>query len=302
MQLALKVDVDTYAGMRDGVPNLLQLFQKLKIRASFFVPFGPDESGKALFRIFKKKGFLKKMFRTNALRLYGIKTMLRGTLLPAPNIGASFPEIVHEILKNGHELGIHGYNHVLWQDHLLEMTGEEVRQEIEKGISGYEKIVGGKPCAFAAPAWLCTSKSLMALDEFHFSYASDTRGAHPFYPVMNGKEFKTLQIPSTLPTIDEILGWNNINEMTAHATLSSKLHESNAAIHVHSIHTEVEGTALFDAFSKWLTALKKENVTFVTLAKITANLLNEPQKIPKCEIVLSEIPGRSGLVSCQRLC
>ena len=63
MKLALKVDVDTYEGMRDGVPQLLGLLRSLKITASFFIPFGPDESGKAVFRVFKKKGFLKKMFR-----------------------------------------------------------------------------------------------------------------------------------------------------------------------------------------------------------------------------------------------
>ena len=44
MRLALKVDVDTYDGMRDGVPNFLRLFKTLKIRASFYIPFGPDAS------------------------------------------------------------------------------------------------------------------------------------------------------------------------------------------------------------------------------------------------------------------
>src|SRR3989338_4219784 len=119
MRLALKVDVDTYDGMRDGVPNFLRLFKTLKIRASFYIPFGPDASGRAVFRIFKKKGFLKKMFRTNALKLYGIKTMLRGTLLSSPMIGASFPDLVKQIEAEGHELGIHGYHHVEWQDRLL---------------------------------------------------------------------------------------------------------------------------------------------------------------------------------------
>src|SRR5438132_976649 len=108
MRLALKVDVDTYDGMRDGVPNFLNLFKRLNIRASFYIPFGPDASGRAVLRVFTKKGFLKKMFKTNALKLYGLKTMLRGTLLPAPMIGSSFPDLVKAIKAEGHEIGIHG--------------------------------------------------------------------------------------------------------------------------------------------------------------------------------------------------
>ena len=92
MKLALKVDVDTYEGMREGVPNFLRLFKELGIRASFFIPFGPDESGKAIFRVFKKKGFLRKMFRTNALKLYetDIETLL---IMAKAHVGMQkFPE------------------------------------------------------------------------------------------------------------------------------------------------------------------------------------------------------------------
>lgn len=299
MQIALKVDVDTYEGMKIGVPNLLKLFQELGIKASFFVPFGPDESGKAIFRVFTKRGFLQKMFRSNALKLYGLKTALRGTLLPAPKIGASFPEIARSIVDHGHELGIHGYNHVLWQDHLLGMAESKVKEQFDLGMAAFEKALAKKPQSFAAPAWLCSSASLKWIDELRFSYASDTRGLRPFFPRMNGTDFKTLQIPSTLPTSDELLGVDGLDASGLHDFLTKKMQASNLDVQVHTIHTETEGAALLEPFSNWIFNLKQSNFNFIRLADWADTLLKNPQSIPRNEIRLQELPGRAGKVACQ---
>ncbi len=300
MNLGLKVDVDTYEGMRVGVPNLLNLFRKLQIKASFYIPFGPDQSGRAIFRIFKKRGFMKKMVQTSALKIYGWKTVLRGTLLPSVAIGASFPEIARAVEKEGHELGIHGYNHVYWQDHLLELSPLEVKEELERAIFSFEKCVGKKPQAFAAPAWLCTPTSLGFIDAFKFSYASDTRsGTFPFYPTMNGQGFKTLQIPSTLPTLDELIGLDPENK-NIHSQLTQAMEATPLPYQVHTIHTELEGMVYLKEFTDWLQSLKKKNVQFVTCAQIKEEVLKEPQKIPRCAVILKEIPGRAGAVACQQ--
>jgi hypothetical protein len=52
--VGLKVDVDTHDGMRDGVPRLLEIFRKENVKATFFLSFGPDNAGKAIFNIFKQ--------------------------------------------------------------------------------------------------------------------------------------------------------------------------------------------------------------------------------------------------------
>ena len=121
-RLALKVDVDTLVGFKEGVPALLRVLGARGVPASFFVAMGPDHSGRAIRRLFTHKGFLQKMLRTGAPRLYGLKTMLYGTLLPGPPIAASAPELLLRITAAGHELGLHGYDHVLWQDRLPGMT------------------------------------------------------------------------------------------------------------------------------------------------------------------------------------
>ncbi len=90
-RLAIKVDVDTLEGFCQGVPALMEVLEDHAVKASFFLALGPDHSGRAIFRIFRQRGFLEKMWRTRAPALYGFKTMCYGTLLPGPKIGARRP-------------------------------------------------------------------------------------------------------------------------------------------------------------------------------------------------------------------
>ena len=56
-RLAVKVDVDTLRGYVEGVPRMLDIFAKHGVKASIYFSFGPDNSGKAIRRIFRK-GFI----------------------------------------------------------------------------------------------------------------------------------------------------------------------------------------------------------------------------------------------------
>ena len=117
-QLALKVDVDTYVGMRDGVPALQRALDARGIPASVFVVVRPRSLRAARCGAASKPGFLAKMLRTNAPGMYGWRTLLYGTLLPGPQIARSFPEHLRALAAAGHEVGVHGYDHVYWHDRL----------------------------------------------------------------------------------------------------------------------------------------------------------------------------------------
>ena len=86
MKLALKIDVDTYHGTLDGVPQLLRLLERHKTRATFLFSLGPDHTGRAIRRVFRR-GFFGKVRRTSVIKHYGVKTLLYGTVLPGPDIG-----------------------------------------------------------------------------------------------------------------------------------------------------------------------------------------------------------------------
>ena len=84
--IGLKVDVDTLRGTREGVPRLVALFKKHGVDATFYFSVGPDNTGRAMRRVFRK-GFAQKVARTSVLKHYGLKTLLYGVLLPGPDIG-----------------------------------------------------------------------------------------------------------------------------------------------------------------------------------------------------------------------
>src|SRR5260370_19174263 len=93
MKLALKVDVDTYRGTRRGVPRLVELLKKHGAGATFLFTLGPDHTGRAIKRVFRR-GFIGKAARTSVLSHYGLATLLYGTLLPGPDIGRPCAEVM----------------------------------------------------------------------------------------------------------------------------------------------------------------------------------------------------------------
>src|SRR3990167_10026254 len=121
MIIGIKIDVDTERGTRIGVPNLTKLLTELHVPATFLFTLGPDNTGRALKRIFRP-GFFKKVSRTNVVGTYGLRTLLNGVLWPGPHIGRRHGEIMRAVRDAGHEVGIHCYDHIRWQDGLATMS------------------------------------------------------------------------------------------------------------------------------------------------------------------------------------
>ena len=115
VRVALKVDVDTDRGTREGVPALVADFKEFGAPACFLFSLGPDQTGRAITRIFRP-GFFKKVSRTSVVSMYGVRTLLNGTLLPAPHIGRRNEAIIKKVYDDGFEVGLHSYNHYRWQD------------------------------------------------------------------------------------------------------------------------------------------------------------------------------------------
>lgn len=292
MRVALRVDVDTAVGLKEGVPRLLELLRRYGLRASFFVSLGPDRSGRAIRRLLRPS-FLLKMARTNPFRLYGLRTLLSGTLLPSRLIGEEAPDLLRAVVAEGHELGIHGYDHVLWQDRIEAMGEREIAAELSRAVATYEKLLGTRPASSAAPGWRCTAASLGAQDRLGFLYASDVRGFSPFLPVENGRVFKTLQVPVTLPTVDELLGRKRrIND-----AILSRLGDG---LNVHAIHAEVEGRSCLCLFGDLLKEFLRRGIELVTLREVAEGILkNGLGTVSHLPLTCGKIPGRSGWVACQ---
>lgn len=289
--LALKIDVDTEIGTRIGVPNLLALLKELQIPATFYLSLGPDNTGRAIQRIFRK-GFFKKCSRTNIIEIYGIRTLLNGVLLPGPHIGKKHETLLRSIKKQGFEVGIHAYDHQKWQDGVIRMSEEQITAEFQKALNEFQRIFGVPATTAAAPGWQANEKTLAVYDRANLLYASDTRGISPFTPKIGDKIYKTLQIPTTLPTLDELLGRPEfpLEKLASHYLSLLKPNQLN----VLNIHPELEGMKYLDWFRSLLLEFKKHEIQWRNLREIAAQ-----GKFPVCYFVQKEIEGRSGNLAWQ---
>ncbi len=295
-KLAIKIDVDTDRGTRIGVPNLLNLFAELNIPATFLFSLGPDNTGRAIKRIFRP-GFLKKVSRSSIVSLYGIRTLLNGTLLPSPHIGKRNQDIILATYQAGHEVGIHCYDHIKWQDGLATMTKKQVIAELEKAQQEFQRIFGFPAKTAGAAGWQANALSLAAYDDATFFYASDARGAYPFYPRIGNTTFKTLQIPTNLPTLDELLGRPEFPIETLADYYLNRFISSTS--NTFTAHAEIEGMKYLTWFKEFLLKAKAQNIQFIKIEDIAQHALANPDSIPVCELIQGEIDGRSGTMAVQ---
>ena len=290
--VALKIDVDTYVGTRDGVPVLLDLLARHNAKGTFYFCLGPDHTGRALRRIFTHKGFLQKALRSGAPGAYGIKTMLYGVLLPGPVIYQKCADIMRQTEQQGHEVGIHAWDHVNWHDFLLKSDLSFVKSELGQAAKGFKQVFNRLTTTTAAPGWTVSPDSLALQDQMELSYCSDSRGTTPFYPVMNGQRFNTLQIPTTLPTADELLGRDGL---TPDDLPDYYLKQLKPGLNVLTVHTELEGGVIRNSFSQLLELLAQNNIPCISLAEARAQII----EAPACQLAMGMIEGRSLPVALQ---
>ncbi len=298
VHIGLKVDVDTLSGTREGVPRLTALFKKLNVDATFYFSVGPDHTGRAMRRVFRK-GFAQKVARTSVLRHYGLKTLLYGVLLPGPDIGREAGAVMRGVHEAGFEVGLHTYDHVRWQDYVAGASDAWTRIEFERGMNAFKRVFGFYPKSHAAAGWQINAYALELEREYGLSYASDTRGRTPFWPTVGGARSSCPQLPTTLPTFDELLGRDGVEEPTI-AEAVFRISQENAAsnrLQVFTLHAELEGMLLLDAFESLLRKWQSAGAMITSMARIHELALQA--SLPDQTVVMGEVPGRSGLLAIQ---
>ena len=299
--IGLKVDVDTLRGTREGVPRLTALLQRLNLDATFYFSVGPDHTGRAMRRVFRR-GFAQKVARTSVLKHYGLKTLLYGVLLPGPDIGRRSGDVMRSVHDAGFEVGLHTYDHVRWQDYVADASAAWTRIEFERGMHAFKRVFGFFPQSHAAAGWQINEAALELEREYGLLYASDTRGRSPFWPMLKTGRSSCPQLPTTLPTFDELLGRDGVDESNiaeAVARSSELVAETQGGNHlqVFTLHAELEGMRLLDAFESLLRHWQSAGATITRLAAIRGLALKNP--LPDGAVIMGEVPGRSGLLAQQ---
>jgi peptidoglycan/xylan/chitin deacetylase (PgdA/CDA1 family) len=294
--IALKVDVDTYRGTREGAVRLAELLERLGVRATFLFSLGPDHTGRAIRRAFRR-GFLGKVKRTSVLEHYGLKTLLYGVLLPGPHIGRGCRREMQEIARRGFEVGVHTWDHVRWQDGVARASETWTRRELTLARDEFMEVFGRAPLVHGAAGWQMNRHVPALQKELGFHYASDTRGSRPFLPLLEDGSPGVPQLPTTLPTFDELIGRADLEGVDPVDHLLAVSDAATAREHVFTLHAELEGGKYLTSFERLLRAWQQRGAQLADLATYAAAI--DVRSLPRCAIVAGTVPGRSGTLAVQ---
>ena len=290
--LGLRVDVDTFRGTRDGVPRLLEMLGAHDVRATFFFSVGPDNMGRHLWRLVRPT-FFAKMLRSRAASLYGWDVLVAGTMWPGRKIGAALGDVIRRTAAAGHEVGLHAWDHHHWQAAARRMSVPALTAEIERGMAVLGDLLGRAPDCSAAAGWVCNERVLEAKETFNFRYNSDCRGRSVFVPAFGGRSFAP-QVPTTLPTYDEIIGHDGVTDANYNQRVLAQLQPDG--LNVLTIHAEVEGIARTNLFADFLDECKTRGIRLEPLGEVLAdNPARENDAIAQAPVA-----GRDGDVCWQR--
>ena len=278
-RIALKIDVDTLRGTLVGVPNLITALEQHAAQASFFFSLGPDRSG-------RDRG-------ADALtRYYDLRTRLNGVLWPAPDIGERGADVMRQVAASGFEAGIHAWDRSVWERQIVESQNAWSEDQLSKACARFADRFATNAAAHAAPGWRMSRHALRLTQRLGFAYASDCRGAHPFRPVVDGELINCPQLPTTLPTIDELLAQEPGLSPEQAAARIAKLSLTIAGDHVFTLRAELEGIAFLPAFEQLLQEWRELGCELVGLRDIHAAL--DVATLPRHSLQWLTIPGRGG--------
>jgi peptidoglycan/xylan/chitin deacetylase (PgdA/CDA1 family) len=303
--ITLKIDVDTYRGSREGTPNLVRILQQHQANATFLFSLGPDHTGWALRRAFRP-GFFKKVSRTSVVEHYGLKTLMYGVMLPAPDIGATCAAQLRAVAEAGFECGIHTWDHVVWQDNVRQRDAAWTKAQMQKSSQRFQKIFGTQAATHGAAGWQMNPDAFAELDELDILYSSDGRArlnedgslldpASGPYRLRSGTTImRCYQMPTTLPTLDELLGRTiagveiNLNNIADHILTLTKQPRD----HVFTLHAELEGQKLAPIFERLLDGWKAQGYALSSMADYAKSI--DALTLPIHALQWGELPGRSG--------
>ena len=294
-KLALKIGVDTWRGTLQGVPRLVEILRRHRAGASFLFSLGPDHTGRAIKRVFRP-GFMKKVQRTSVVSHYGIKTLMYGTLLPGPDIGRRGADILRATRDAGFETAIHCWDHVKWQDGVEHADPAWTEREMRRAHQRFAEVFGTNAPGHGAAGWQMNAHALRMTQRLGYRWASDCRGSHPFIPVWNAEIVACPQLPTTLPTLDELVGVDDLTPENVHQHLL-RISAETTQDHVFTLHAELEGLKFGDTLERLLTGWREQGYEMVSLGNLRDAL--DPALLPRHEIRRGEVPGRSGLLMVQ---
>lgn len=266
MKLGLKIDVTTCRGTREGVPRLIDLLVKRGARATFFFTVGPDHA-------------------------FG------RTWLPGSDIGERCADEMRAAGNAGFETAIHAFDQARWRRAARNQDAAWTRREMQLACERFSQIFGRPALAHGAAGWQMNRHAYRLMQRLGFRYGSDTRGVCPFMPVQRAEVSACPQVPTTLPTLDELAGRDaaRIDNAADHLLRLSTAPPPSG--HVYALRAELEGMRLAGVFDRLLAGWRAQGYTLVALREFVDD--TDLARLPRHCVIDGEFPGRAGVVALQ---
>lgn len=293
-RVALKIDVDTYRGTLQGVPRLIESLRRHGAGATFLFSLGPDHSGRAL------NGMLggRRAGRVSLLEHYGPKTLLYGTLLPAPDIGKRCADVMRMAHDTGFETGIHAWDRVKWQTAAATADADWTLTQMRLAQERFQDVFGVAARVHGAASWHMNKHGYRLTQRLGFDYCSDTRGTSPFIPVIDAELIACPQIPTTLATCDELIGLDGTDAGNVARRVIELAERAPApAGHVFTLRAELEGMKLLPQFEELLHHWRANGVEMLSLGAYLEAAGGSD--LPRHRVEIGTVPGRSGTLAVQ---
>jgi len=296
VKLAIKIDVDSLRSTTIGVPRLTALLEAHAAGATFLFSVGPDRSGRHIDRMFRR-GMPGRLWRTRAVRDFDMSGFLYGSVIPAPDIGNRAANTMRAVRDSGFETGVRAFDQIEWQQHIARRNSQWVGQQMSMARSRYEHIFAEAPRVHGAAGWQMNRNAYRLTQRLDFAYSSDTRGTHPFIPVFQAEVISCPQLPTTLPTLDELVGRDGVNRNNVVQHVLGLTQDPRSSGHVFTASAAVEGLKLLPEFEQLLEGWRQQGYDIVSLHDYVASF--DIRHLPFHEVSIGTVAGRPGTVALQ---
>jgi peptidoglycan/xylan/chitin deacetylase (PgdA/CDA1 family) len=168
---------------------------------------------------------------------------------------------------------------------------------MQRACDRYVDVFGEPPTTHGAAGWQMNIHALRLTQQLGFDYCSDGRGTHPHLPVWHAELIRCPQFPTTLPTLDELIGTDGISEDNVAAHVLERTGAPDGVGHVFTLHAELEGGRLCGVFEQLIAGWKAQGWSLGPVRDVRDAV--EPMALPRCETLLASIPGRTGTLFVQ---
>jgi len=259
--IALKIDANTYVGTPTGYHGSRHP-RPPRHQGHLLLHHGPDNTAKAIRRVITQRASSGPLHGWGPPRSTGCGPFSRASSSPAPHRRETCRHHPPDRCR-GPRGRDHGWDHVKWHDLLPWIPKNMLALELGRACALFERCWPAREDRVRAG--MAGIGRLPRNSGCHVSLLCQRLpGNHPLPAVIEGRQFATLQVPTTMPTLDELIVGREATRQNGAERLMARI---RPGLNVHTIQAEIEGGKMAYCFEEFIKRLQGTGARFVTLGE-----------------------------------